>query len=74
VHAIKTELSLLGKFLNTTSLKNALKTLEKEVEPNYIPPNASPVYRKGLAGALFYKVWSNASIFLANYDQLGRKF
>jgi len=74
VHATKTELSLLGKFLNTTTVKNALITLEKKVEPNNIPPNASPVYRKGLAGALFYKVWSNASIFLANYNQLGRKY
>jgi len=49
-------MSLIGKFLNLTTLQSALKTLEKEVKPENKPPDATPVYRKGLAEALFYKV------------------
>uniref|UniRef100_A0A1B6E3D0 FAD-binding PCMH-type domain-containing protein n=1 Tax=Clastoptera arizonana TaxID=38151 RepID=A0A1B6E3D0_9HEMI len=56
VHANKTEEFLVGKeLLDKTTLTSALKILNDELNPNHIPPDGSPNFRKGLAVNLFYK-------------------
>ncbi|KAF6204371.1 hypothetical protein GE061_002712 [Apolygus lucorum] len=56
VHASKTERFLQGKqLMDTTVLSEALQTLEDELRPDHILPDAEPKFRKGLAVALLYK-------------------
>ena len=56
IHAEKTETFLIGKDLfENQSLQNALSTLDDEIRPDWILPDASPEYRKNLALAIFYK-------------------
>lgn len=56
VHAYKTENFLLGRPLFTNeTLQEALKILSTELRPDWVLPDASPKYRKGLALSLFYK-------------------
>nr|CAD7401852.1 unnamed protein product [Timema cristinae] len=56
LHAIDTEKFLIGKsVLDEQVLQGALSTLDAELLPDYISPDAVPEYRKGLAKALFYK-------------------
>nr|CAD7400540.1 unnamed protein product [Timema poppensis] len=56
LHAIDTENFLIGKsVLDEKVLQGALSTLDVELQPDYISPDAVPEYRKGLAKALFYK-------------------
>nr|CAD7599936.1 unnamed protein product [Timema genevievae] len=56
LHAIDTENFLIGKsVLDEQVLQGALSTLDAELLPDYISPDAVPEYRKGLAKALFYK-------------------
>jgi len=42
--------------LDPKTIRNAMEYIEKEVQPNNKPPDASPEYRKGLAQSLMYKV------------------
>ncbi|XP_066997187.2 xanthine dehydrogenase [Anabrus simplex] len=56
LHAVNTENALTGKSLfHEDMLKTALKSLDGELKPDHVLPDASPEYRKGLAKALFYK-------------------
>ncbi|CAG7832627.1 unnamed protein product, partial [Allacma fusca] len=55
VHAYSTEEFLNGKTLNDTTLQGAMKTLEREVNPDVNPTEGGSVYRKILAQALLYK-------------------
>lgn len=57
IHASATEKYLEGKHLfDSNTIQGALKQLDNEVKPDYVPPDATPEYRKGLTFALFYKV------------------
>ncbi|XP_058464982.1 uncharacterized protein LOC131438756 isoform X2 [Malaya genurostris] len=55
-HAVMTEKLLVGKnpFTNST-LQAACRTLAAELDPDWVLPDPSPVYRKNLAISLFYK-------------------
>nr|CAI5836488.1 unnamed protein product [Callosobruchus analis] len=56
VHASKTEELLKGKRLfDNKVLQQAFESLNKEIEPTWELPDATPTYRKHLAIALFYK-------------------
>ncbi|RZF32560.1 hypothetical protein LSTR_LSTR006555 [Laodelphax striatellus] len=56
VHAELTETFLEGKHLSDSKvIAESLKTLEGELKPNHVLPDASPEYRKGLAISLLYK-------------------
>ncbi|KFB50601.1 AGAP005637-PA-like protein [Anopheles sinensis] len=58
VHAQKTEAFLTGKALfdeGGTVLSEAMRILERELMPDWVLPDATPAYRKGLAVSLFYK-------------------
>ncbi|XP_014254822.1 xanthine dehydrogenase-like [Cimex lectularius] len=56
LHATKTEQYLKGKkLLDDQTLKGALQTLESELKPDHVLPDASPAFRTGLALSLFYK-------------------
>ncbi|KAF6204368.1 hypothetical protein GE061_002709 [Apolygus lucorum] len=56
VHASNSEDFLVGKKLtDENTLKGVLNVLEKELDPDYILPDASPEYRRGLALSLLYK-------------------
>nr|CAH7725832.1 unnamed protein product [Callosobruchus chinensis] len=56
VHASKTEELLKGKRLfDNKVLAQAFESLNKEIEPTWELPDATPTYRKHLAIALFYK-------------------
>lgn len=56
VHASATEELLVGKeFHSNDTLAEALTSLESELKPDHILPDASPEYRKNLALSLFYK-------------------
>ncbi|XP_073980913.1 xanthine dehydrogenase-like isoform X2 [Rhodnius prolixus] len=56
IHATNTEDFLKGKkILDIESLKGALKTLDAEIKPDHILPDATPEFRHGLALSLFYK-------------------
>ncbi|XP_075216126.1 xanthine dehydrogenase-like [Lycorma delicatula] len=56
VHAERTETFLQGKrLLDEKVVQGALSTLSSELNPIYVPPDASAEYRKGLAISLFYK-------------------
>lgn len=56
-HATKTERVLLGMSLfDNNVLKSALESLQEELQPDWILPDASPEYRKQLGLSLFYKV------------------
>jgi xanthine dehydrogenase/oxidase len=61
VHAVNTENYLDGKDLfDVTTLQTALRILDTEVKPDQVLPDASPIFRKKLASALFYKVLQEA--------------
>jgi hypothetical protein len=63
VHAVNTENYLDGKDLfDVTTLQTALTILDAEVKPNQVLPDASAIFRKKLASALFYKVLQEATI------------
>jgi xanthine dehydrogenase/oxidase len=56
VHAANLEKFLIQKnIFDNQILRAALKVLYDEVNPDFIPPDASAEYRKNLAVALFYK-------------------
>ncbi|XP_073980918.1 uncharacterized protein isoform X2 [Rhodnius prolixus] len=56
LHANNTEEFLFGKrLLDNNSLNGALKTLDAEIKPDHVLPDASPKFRHGLALSLFYK-------------------
>lgn len=56
VHAFKTQNLLIGKNLYTNdTLQQALTSLDREINPDWILPDASPEFRKNLALSLFYK-------------------
>ncbi|CAG7828777.1 unnamed protein product [Allacma fusca] len=55
-HAVATENFLTGTELGSiNTLKAAVAFLQDEINPDYIPPDASAEYRKKLAINLFYK-------------------
>uniref|UniRef100_A0A182JHV5 FAD-binding PCMH-type domain-containing protein n=1 Tax=Anopheles atroparvus TaxID=41427 RepID=A0A182JHV5_ANOAO len=55
-HAPRTERLLVGKKLfDNSNIQQAIDSLASEVEPDWILPDASAVYRKNLAISLFYK-------------------
>lgn len=57
VRAVNMENYLDGKDLfDVTTLQTALRILDTEVKPDQVLPDASPMFRKKLASALFYKV------------------
>jgi hypothetical protein len=57
VHAVNTENYLDGKDLfDVVTLQTALRILDTEVKPDHVLPDASALFRKKLASALFYKV------------------
>lgn len=61
VHAVKTEKYLIGKdFYNRDTLKGALNELDNELDPDFVPPDASREFRKNLALALYYKLVLNS--------------
>nr|CAD7596424.1 unnamed protein product [Timema genevievae] len=56
IHASQSENYLKGKSVFTQeTLTGVMNLLEQELQPDYILPDASPQYRKGLAEALYYK-------------------
>ncbi|PNF35793.1 Xanthine dehydrogenase [Cryptotermes secundus] len=56
VHAHDTENYLEGKNLfDFKTFKTALRILDKELKPDQVLPDASPIFRRKLASALFYK-------------------
>lgn len=56
VHAYKTQNLLIGKDLYTNdTLQQALASLDREINPDWILPDSSPQFRKNLALSLFYK-------------------
>jgi xanthine dehydrogenase/oxidase len=63
VHAVNTENYLDGKDLfDVMTLKTALRILDAEVKPDQVLPDASAIFRKKLASALFYKVLQEATL------------
>ena len=51
---------MLGKcVLDVKVLKNALRILDNEIEPNVTPGAASTTFRKNCVISLFYKVSNN---------------
>lgn len=57
IHATQTEAFLQGrKLYDNGILQKAYEYLDQEVVCDYIPPDATPTYRKNLAISLFYKV------------------
>jgi xanthine dehydrogenase/oxidase len=57
VHAQNTENYLEGKNLfDFQTFKKSLRILNTELKPDQVLPDASPVFRRKLASALFYKV------------------
>lgn len=60
VHATKTEQFLVGKnLIDNGTLQGALEKLNEELKPDFVLPDADPVFRKNLAMSLFYKVSFN---------------
>nr|CAD7461029.1 unnamed protein product [Timema tahoe] len=56
IHASQSENYLKGKSVfSQETLTGVMNLLEQELQPDYILPDASPQYRKGLAEALYYK-------------------
>ncbi|XP_076651937.1 uncharacterized protein LOC143358591 [Halictus rubicundus] len=56
LHATKTENFLVGKSVfNKDVVKQALQTLDSELNPDHVLPDYSPEFRKTLAEGLFYK-------------------
>lgn len=57
IHATETEGFLKGKNLfDNDILQQTYAILSKELDPDLIPPDPQPEFRKQLAIALFYKV------------------
>lgn len=55
-HAFKTESLLKGRHLySNETLQEALRTLNDEIHPDWVLPDAHPEYRKKLAIAYFYR-------------------
>nr|CAD7447548.1 unnamed protein product [Timema bartmani] len=58
IHASQSENYLKGKSVfSQETLTGVMNLLEQELQPDYILPDASPQYRKGLAEALYYKLY-----------------
>ncbi|XP_066141648.1 uncharacterized protein [Euwallacea fornicatus] len=56
IHAEKTESLLKGKQLfDNTTLQSAFKSLDRELQPDWVLPDPTPAFRKQLAINLFYK-------------------
>lgn len=56
IHADRTEKMLVAKSLyNNEDLKVVLKSLHSEINPDWVLPDFSPIYRRNLSVALFYK-------------------
>ncbi|XP_049767938.1 uncharacterized protein LOC126101302 [Schistocerca cancellata] len=56
IHATELEQYLKGENIyESSTIQQALRILDSEIQPEKMPPEASPEYRKGLAVALFYK-------------------
>lgn len=56
VHAKGTEAFLAGKELfNNDTIQGAIAKLKDELKPDYVLPDLTPEFRKGLAISLFYK-------------------
>ncbi|XP_073981070.1 uncharacterized protein isoform X1 [Rhodnius prolixus] len=69
-HAYNTESYLTGKPLtNQETLKNALKILSKEIDPEKCPLKASPEYRRTLAVSLFYRF-----VLSVNPEQVNERY
>jgi len=63
VHAVNTENYLDGKDLSDVmTLQTALRILDTEVKPDQVLPDASAIFRRKLASALFYKVLQETTI------------
>lgn len=57
VHATKAEEHLIGKMLFRDSvLQEIFEILDAEIEPEHVPPEPDPMFKRELAIALFYKV------------------
>lgn len=55
-HATTTEKLIVGKDIYTNDvLKTVLTSLQNEISPDWILPDASPEFRRNLAASLFYK-------------------
>lgn len=55
-HASNTERILLGRELfNNKTMQDAFASLDAELRPDWVLPDATPEYRKNLALALFYR-------------------
>ncbi|KAJ6644053.1 Xanthine dehydrogenase [Pseudolycoriella hygida] len=62
IHACDTEKILQGKtFYTDETLQSAITTLNNEIHPDWVLPDASPEYRKNLAISLFYKFVLNTA-------------
>ncbi|KAJ6644052.1 Xanthine dehydrogenase [Pseudolycoriella hygida] len=62
IHASDTEKILQGKtFYTDETLQLAITTLNNEIHPDWVLPDASPEYRKNLAISLFYKFVLNTA-------------
>ncbi|XP_053677596.1 uncharacterized protein LOC128727682 [Anopheles nili] len=62
-HAAHTEQLLVGKKLfDNTTVQQVLSSLASELQPDWILPDASAEYRKGLAISLFYKFILNIAM------------
>lgn len=62
VHASNTEKILQGKkFYTDETLQSAFSSLNNELKPDWVLPDASPEYRRNLAISLFYKFALNTA-------------
>lgn len=57
IHAVETEKSLIGSsdLYTNEGLQKVVKSLQNEIKPDWVLPDASPDYRKNVAIALFYR-------------------
>lgn len=70
-HAFQTENLLIGKDLYTNeTLQLALKSLKREINPDWILPDTSDDFRRNLAVSLFYKF----VLSTAQQDKVNRKY
>ena len=65
---------MLGKcVLDVKVLKNALRILDNEIEPNVTPGAASTMFRKNCVLSLFYKV-SNNILYIKIIDYIPKPY
>lgn len=57
IHAAETEKALIGSsdLYSNEGLQKVVQSLQKELQPDWVLPDASPNYRKNVAIALFYR-------------------